>query len=495
MPACPVIPRVGGGKGSAPVRGGFLIDALLCVFGALEACGMESAAQPPSDQDATVAGVSRPAAGRKWLLLGAVMVLCGIPFLQSYDRRDRPVSLDEIYWIGQAYYYHLAIEQMEWAHPDWRLLPARENPPLGKYVIGLGLQLNGLSVTNVDWLGVYYHIIYKGWGQGREREQPQAVLDRMQPAVRELFVNHEHFEYPVEYATTARAVMLAFGVLSVVTVFVLTSLYTSSLTAFLAALLFSLHPAVILSYTEVGVDILAIAFSLLAVVHFVLIERRIWRRSAHPDLFRVLVCVGGGLSLAFAVGSKLNAVVVGLLGALLCLFFIVSFLRHHSSEARESGAAMFVLLVISFLVFVGSNPVNYPNPVAGLWAGYADPQRMLEIQKAVLPAPLQTWGERFQAIAELTALHWALFGLIVAAFMVQVIAAGRGGRPLPVIALWWLIALAAVTAWLPFARPRYAVPVIAPGVILVAGAGERLFAWLRRRRSTALPANSSPTPL
>jgi len=453
---------------------------------------MQSATQPQPDQDAPGAGLSHATVVRKGLMVGAVIVLCSIPFFRRYDGRDHPVSLDEIYWIGQTYYYHLAFERMQWSHPDWLLLPARENPPLGKYIIGLGLQLNGLSVTNVDWLGVYYHIISKGWGQGREREQPQAVLDRMQPAVRELAVNQEHFEYPVQYATTARAVMLAFGVLSVVTVFVLTSLYTSRLTAFLAALLFSLHPAVVSSYTEVGVDILAIEFSLLAVIHFVLIERRTWRRRARPGLFRILVCTSGGLSLAFAVGSKVNAAVVGFLGAILCLFFMVSFLRHQSHEAKESCMAMFILLVISFVIFVGSNPVNYPDPVAGLWAGYAEPQRMLHIQQAVLPAPLQTWSERLRATADLTAFHPAVFGLIVGAFVVQVIAARRAGPSLPVIALWWLIAFVAVTAWLPFARPRYMLPVIAPSLILVAGAGDRLFSWLRRRKPAVVTSDSRP---
>ena len=93
---------------------------------------MQSAAQPEPDQDATAAGLPRPAMARNWLMIGTFIALCSIPFFLSYDRRDRPVSLDEIYWIGQTYYYHLAFERMEWPHPDWLLLPARNNPPVGK---------------------------------------------------------------------------------------------------------------------------------------------------------------------------------------------------------------------------------------------------------------------------------------------------------------------------------------------------------------------------
>ena len=270
-------------------------------------------------------------------MFGAVILMCSIPFLRSYEVRDRPLGKDEIYWVGQAYYFHLAFEQWDWTHRDWRLLPARENPVIGKYVIGLGLRLAGLSVTTPDWLGIFY-IIAKdrpnAWGDVSDRAERQVVVDRMVPATRNLALAQGQFEHPVEYATAARAVMLLFGVLAVVLVFVLTALYANPLMAFVAAVVFALHPAVVAAYTEVGVDILAVAFSLLAVIHFVLVERCVWLRSARPWLGRALLCVSGGVSVGFAVGSKMNAAVVGFLGVLLCLFFISNYLRHRA-EAKD----------------------------------------------------------------------------------------------------------------------------------------------------------------
>jgi hypothetical protein len=414
-------------------------------------------------------------------MAGAVVVLCCIPFFRSFENRDRTPTPEEIYWIGQTYYYHLAFERMDWSHADWQLIPARENPPLGRCVIGLGLQLNGLSVTNIDWLGAYYHIIFKGWGQGREREQRQAVIDRMQPAVRDGVVNHDRFEYPVAYVTTARAVMLVFGVISILLVFVLASLYLDEAFAFLAALMFSLHPAVVTAYTYLGVDILAIAFSLLTVLHFEWINRCVWRRCSCPGLCRALLCLSGGLSLAFAVGSKLNAVVVGFLGAMLCLFFAASFLMRSRGESKDSCKAMLVLLGIATLVFVGSNPVNYPHPITALWSEYATPQRIIEIQKEVLPGALHTWGERLSALATMVAFGPVFFILLPGAFLLEVMETLRAGRPLSIIALWWLLAVVIVTAWLPFARPLHVLPVIAPSVILAGGAVGRLVQMCRSK--------------
>jgi hypothetical protein len=223
----------------------------------------------------------------------------------------------------------------------------------------------------------------------------------------------------------------------------------------------------------VGVDILAIAFSLLTVLHFVLIERGVWLRTTRPALNRALLCAGCGLSLAFAVGSKMNAVVIGLLSATLALILAAKFFRRHVAGAGESATVLFAALVLSLIIFVAANPANYPNPVRGVWSAYADQQRSLEVQKGI-PAkrkPLRSVGERLHAIATLTTLQPAVFALVAAVAVFQIAAARRAGQPPPLIALWWLIAFIMVTAWLPFARPRYALPVIAPSVILLAVAG------------------------
>jgi len=416
----------------------------------------------------------------KWMVAAAVVILCCIPFFRSYNLRDRPLGEDEIYWIGQAYYFHLAFEERDWSHPDWQLLPARENPALGKYVIGLGLRLDGLSVTTPDWLGVFYVIARdrpNAWGEGIARQERQAVVDRMDASTREQAVKQNRFEYPVGYATTARAIMLVFGAISIVSLFGLASLYMNLTSAFLAALLFSLHPAVVSAYTQVGVDILAIAFSLLAVICFVLTERRAWRMNSHPRLCRGLICIGGGLSLALAVGSKINAVTVGFLGATICLQFIASFLRHKSEDANNSLKSMIALIVISLVIFVGSNPGNFPNPLKGIHALYADQQRSLEVQKNIpaIRQPLRSLKERLQAVTDLTAFNLVIFLLVAGAFFFQIFAACKSGNPFPVIALWWLISIVAVTAWIPFARARYALPVIAPSIILICGGIERLY--------------------
>jgi hypothetical protein len=417
------------------------------------------------------AGNARPLRARDWLVVAALVVLCAIPYLRSYQHRNDPLGEDEIYWIGQTYYFHLAFEKLDWSNPDWHLLPARENPALGKFLLGSGLRLNGLSVTNPDWLGVFYLIAKdrpNAWGAGRDFQDRVAVVQRMTPAVRDLALRQGQFDCPIQFATTARAIMVLFGMVSVLAVYYLASLYAGRGMALVAALLFVLHPAVTEAYTEVSMDILAVAFSLLAVIHFVLIERRVWHGCRRPGLGRALVCAGGGLCLALAVGSKMNAVVAGLLGAVLGGIWLVEFLRTKAAGAGESFKAMLAVLVVALLLFAGLNPVDYPNPLAGVWHTYADQQRSLDVQKTI-PAvrkPLEGAAEHVRALAAMTAMYPALFALLAAAFFWELVKSpSRGG--LPVIGLWWVIAVLAVGLWLPFARPRYALPVIAPSVVLI----------------------------
>jgi len=197
----------------------------------------------------------------------------------------------------------------------------------------------------------------------------------------------------------------------------------------------------------------------------------------------------GGLSLAFAVGSKLNAVVVGFLGAVLCLIYAAAWLRRASGDFGDSCKAMVILLFVSLFVFVVSNPLNFPHPVSALWKQYATAQRVMEIQEQVLPGALTTWGERCSVLTTLVAFHPAGFVLVVGAFLFEVMTAWHARKIPSVIALWWLLAVVVVGAWLPFPRPLHLVPVIAPSVILVGCAVGRLVQ--ARRSGMALRAKLS----
>jgi len=90
------------------------------------------------------------------------------------------------------YYYILAFEQMDWSHPDWQLLPARENPSwAGASSVWTSAQWPEHHQCLTGWALLSRH--FQGMGNRTRARAKQAVLDRMQPAVRDLVVNQEPF--------------------------------------------------------------------------------------------------------------------------------------------------------------------------------------------------------------------------------------------------------------------------------------------------------------
>jgi hypothetical protein len=58
-----------------------------------------------------------------------LLLLVLVVVISLSGRTTGNAEVDEVYWIGSAYYFDLAFVWGEWGHPDWQLLPARENPP------------------------------------------------------------------------------------------------------------------------------------------------------------------------------------------------------------------------------------------------------------------------------------------------------------------------------------------------------------------------------
>ena len=184
---------------------------------------------------------------------------------------------DEIYWIGSTYYYQLAVVKGNASSPDWQLLPARENPALGKYVLGAALQLSGHPVTTPDLLGSFYLIfadIPGAWGTEKAFDKRLAVAMRVDPAMRDQIRSGQALPLADNQVATARRVMLFFGMLSAIGIAVLGRQCNWTAGGLIAGLLFSLHPIVIEAYSLAMIDIIAIAFciwfmiGLLAILRF-----------------------------------------------------------------------------------------------------------------------------------------------------------------------------------------------------------------------------------
>jgi hypothetical protein len=400
---------------------------------------------------------------------------------------------DELYWIGSAYYFHLW-RNGEWGHPDWALLPARENPPLAKYVIGAGLGVAGRSVPTPDVVGSFYLMFEKvphAWGSGEAYAKRAAVVDRMTPAARDRARSGAGLRIDTNLFIIGRRTMVVVAATLAFIVFIACVRVSAPFCGVMASTLLVNHPAVIYAYNHALSDIVALLFSATAVAVFSCFAERLsspsptWRRSVFS------IAAVGASALGLACAAKMNSLVVAILAlAVVAYCFLAT--RTSPPERKTAFAwAGVILLGGSVIVFAAINPAILRDPVGGMLATVREHQLTEAIQAKFLPDHLTGITAKLRAVGELTNL--TVPGLMVLTMGSLAALAWRNVH-IRLVSVWYLIALACVTAWIPFPRSRYVLPVVLPAMVLIAVALHLLatvvVAKLRSRANTSvIPAH------
>ncbi len=401
--------------------------------------------------------------------------------------RSPEVWEDECYWIGSAYYFDLAWRQHDWSHPDWQLLPARENPPLAKYVIGTSLALTGERVGTPDILGAFYLFFARvpgAWGEGEAREKRAAVVARMTESIRRQLSSAKQVNFESGLYVPPRLAMIACTLLTSLLVLLLARSAMSDAAALAASQLTLLHPVANEAMNHVfaeGVLLLcsaAAAWAVLALLRALTITGE----PRHPPVTRVLIA---GALLGLACAAKMNALTVVLTaGAALAWLAADALVRREFVRARSILLSGLGVVAMGLATFIALNPTLHTDLVDGLIATVREHRLTAGIQTGIEGLRLDSPILRIAKTSTLFAFHpWAWLVLAVPA------AACLRSRRLAVrfAGGWWLIAGVAVVAWLPLARLRYTAPLLLPTALIV---GFTLDALLRRLRPSA-PASTA----
>jgi hypothetical protein len=435
----------------------------------------------------------RPASTIAWL---AAWVVCTLGALALFARPlATPVIEDEIYWVGSAYYYDLAFHQPDWRNPDWDLLPARENPPIAKYVIGASLELSGQRVTSIDVLGGFYALFEsmpEAWGRGDDYAKRARVVARMDPAFHRQVRQSREIKLPPEYLQPPRRAMIACAVLTSLLVFLFGALRGHHLTGLLASSLLLIHPAVVQAYNHALSDAVALLFSTAAALLGFSFFRRLLAAEKISVRNAMLLSAATGALLALACGAKMNSLIVVLL-----LGSTVLALAWHCVRGGErtraaglvgSGAAT---LIFATVIFVVINPAILRHLSDGLVATVREHHLTEIVQARFIGDHLVSIGEKSRAVAALT-----YFGSAGATLFAAVILAipfcASPDQQRRFAGWWWLLALLCVTPWIPFPRTRYVLPLVVPSVFLVGDALAYALGLLSAKMFS--PARTNPAP-
>jgi hypothetical protein len=404
--------------------------------------------------------------------MGLLMV-----FAVSWRPGSAPVVEDELYWIGSAYYYDLGVHKGEWDHPDWRLLPARENPPMAKFIIGAALAATGERVSSPDQLAAFY-LLFAGipgaWGDAEDRVKREAVAGRIGEEALRALRTTGRVELPIAWLTAARGGMLVCLATASLALFLLGRGLLGPWPALIAAWALPLHPIAAEAMHHALADAPAMMLSAAAAVALAGALRLAGRERALSSRGAMLGALAGVLA-GLACAAKMNALMLPLLGA---AGYGVLLARARGKPFAGAGKlgypAIFALAGVA--AFLAVNPALYGDWWAGVWATVGEHRRTAEIQAGFLAGRLSSPGERLDAVGSLIGFNrWAWLPLLAAALALLC----RGPDRYRFIAGWWLLAWGTVTVWIPFSRLRYAAPLLLPSLLLVLGT--LCWVWERRR--------------
>ena len=410
----------------------------------------------------------------RWAL---AWLLCTSVSVGAFARpKTTPIHPDEVYWIGSTYYWHLAFERFDWSHPDWRLQPARENPPVARYVIGLGLNLQGQHIVNRDMLACF-HLMFiapGAWGEGEDYAKRVAIVGDLKPENCRRALGGPGVSRPRALPYMARYVMLACAALTSLALFFFGASIANPATGLIASQLLLLHPYMIYAYNRTMSDPVALLFGTLAAFAtwkwLSAPSFRSGRRlGSRPSATRLRLALLIAVLLALACGAKMNAlIVVFLFGGAAVAAAMAAWRAGDLGRARLTLVAAAAVMVIALGVFIILNPAMLLDIQGGLVDVVREAQRNTAIQARVMfQDHLTTLPQKLTAVSQVAG---GPIPFVIAAALSLFACVKARSRGLWFLAGWWTIAVFCVTAWIPFDWSRYVLPILPPFVLLAANA-------------------------
>lgn len=390
--------------------------------------------------------------------------------------------IDELYWIGSAYYWELLKHPGIGQPQDWRLLPARENPPVARYAIGLALDLAGQRVENLDLLANFYlrfaHV-QRAWGDDEESQGKRLAVAKRASA--HLLTSYSRGALPgidPHLLWPARRLMAVLAIATSWLLFCIGSRAFGTVAGVVAGGIFLAHPLSRAGYAFAMSDMVAL-FLTTAAIHAALLCVNApwsWRRS-------LSFAMVSGVLLGLACGAKMNAIVglATIVGLVIATALRASLAEGTRSRTLRAAASLAAGLPVALIVFVAVNPALHDSLGRGFFDLFEEHRLTAVIQAAFTGVPpLSGVAAKVAAVAGLVGGWPPVFILPAGAALALVPAIRRGCIEAAGIAIWWCGAVVLVTAWIPSPTDRYALPVVPPCALLVG----MLAAWLVRYAAT-----------
>jgi len=419
------------------------------------------------------------------VIIAKVLFLCilAIPFFTNIA--EQTLNGDENAYLRGSRYFKLFFLDRDYAHPLWQNVRAYDQPPIGKYIYGLGILLTG----NKDSYSILARL--KDWNYEEDYEW-NAAHGRVAP----LSVGYQ-----------IRYIAALFGYATCLLLYWIVSYVFNKRTGVISALLLAYNPLMLMCSKRIMTNSLINCFLLAGVVVLLLYERAL--REHKKKHILGLACVMGAI-IAIATGTKLNGGLVLIYFVIFCIMVVIECVvslitRTHFTVTKAKQRVITMCTSLLLMLFVGGalfilpNPYLYDDPVGG--TVHMIDYRMHKAEKLqTYPehTAIETCSEKvgFAAdrclVNEFTLLrdytHFPfeaiLFFIGIALFLYTTIKDFKKNRmvsPRSIIIIWIIATIVGTLAWLPLDWHFYYLPIIPCVVCMIAYAIDLICSFATKR--------------
>ena len=299
----------------------------------------------------------------------SVVIFAGFFYYYSSQAQslDSRYYFDEYAWIGRSHYFELLLKG-DLSNPRWDVIHRDGDPRLSSYIFGMFIYPDYLrekhksdggfdmvryliqrNVYEQRFMNEETHNAYSGYLSNKKLFWKPSYADSKK--LNDLLVTYgQNFNDTISLIFRARMASVLLSSISVVVVFLLYSkLFKSTVMGLILTLLYGLSSLIVtygtIAYTE-PLYLLLTNLILLITVYIVTSKK-------YPVFYTILLTV----FLALLNQTKLNGVLM------LIITYSLVFIKHLVKNIRLILITLFGLINIFALVYIGTNPTLYKQPL------------------------------------------------------------------------------------------------------------------------------------
>jgi hypothetical protein len=352
-----------------------------------------------------------------------ILLLTRINTLYSgLDELDR--HWDEGNWICGSYFYYLLFIKKDVQHEDWFKHISYDQPPIGKYFMGLGLDVIGNKQMKDNKCLVEWHKLDARYclkniverieeNYSKQEWESYTFCQRLYGKIRFMDIPKRGGFPEDEYFSPGRKTGFFFTILTSILLLMICAKFLNSLfTGTLAVLIYLTNNVTVPGIQYAVADSICTTFTLLSLITLLFLFNTLKEYSdAPPDKKQarkntlhkriIPLTLLEGLFLSLAVGTKfLTTYMPVTVAAAFTLNTLIQIKSQRKKEALLNIVILATITTTALTLFILGNPFLYPHPMENTMKMLEYRLNMMDVQSSIFRTPMNSPSNRINVVYE-----------------------------------------------------------------------------------------------